>query len=214
MSRFFAFACGLVLVAAVVTGCGSGYQAAVRQESKQLLANGNPKIMRIETVRDLAGNKQIVATLEGHFKFPPANMPCERRCGQPPRYAWIMFSEPAGMTGFGGVDASTISAIANAHRAKRLFDIFPYTTMTGIRCVIPRGASGTVDGRCRTDIAGMHDHRPSSIMFHEGWGDFGHRRDGGWGPHQRGGGWIVALDPHGRVQSVRRFGDLPPQLWK
>jgi hypothetical protein len=69
MLRCFVLACGLLSSGALLAGCGGGNQAAVRQEAKQLLGDGNPKILRIETVRDVGGNRQVVATLQGRFKL-------------------------------------------------------------------------------------------------------------------------------------------------
>ncbi len=223
-------ALGLLLLAGATVGglfvlgpWGSGgNQAAVLQESKQVLGNGHPTILRIETVHDLGGNKLIVATLHGNFTFPPADggpilqggVPRARpQHNAPPTYVWLSFSTPGDMSGFQATSASQIAAITNAHGARPAFGIFPNSATTGILCAIPRGnSSATVPGHCNTTLLGSYAH-PAAIRFHEGWG-FGHRRDGGWSRSQRGGGWIVALDRNEQVRSIRRFGDLPPQLWK
>jgi nitrogen fixation/metabolism regulation signal transduction histidine kinase len=71
MLRPFVLAFALVLTGAVLAGCGGGIQKSVRQESKQLLRDGHPKILRIQTVRDVGGNRQAVATLEDISSLHP-----------------------------------------------------------------------------------------------------------------------------------------------
>ena len=218
----------VLLVAGAATGgvltlrpWGSGgNQAAVQQEAKQLLSNGHPKILRIETVRDLAGNPVVIATLHGHFTFPPAlGGPMLRPVAHarphhspPPTYVWLSFSRPEGMSGFQPTSASEITAIDNAHSARPVFSIFPNSATTAIQCAIPKGnSSGMFAGSCSTTPVGSFSH-PTEIRFHEAW-SFAPTSLGY--PHQkRDGGWIVSLDRNEQVQSIRQFGDLPPQLWK
>lgn len=217
MVRPAVLGCGLLVIAAVSAGCGGGYQAAVRQHARQFLGNGNPKILRIETVRDLGGNKEIVARLQGNFKLPPGNGPgCVGRCpsGPPPRYAWLSFGlgQASEMGGEAVTSASQLAAIDNAHRARPTFGIFPDFLDMAIQCAIPKGnSSGTFAGSCSTQFEMPFDH-PRSIRFHEAWAfaptSLGYRRQ------RADGGWIVSLDRSGHVRSIRRFGDLPPQLWK
>jgi hypothetical protein len=193
---------------------GGGYQAAVRQESKQVLSNGHPKILQIETVHDLGGNLLVIATLHGHFTFPPSDGPCGEQChhGSPPTYVWLSFSQPPGMYGFQPTTPSQIAAIDNAHSAKPTFSIFPNSATTAIRCAIPRGNSfGTIAGSCSTAVEGTF-HHVREIRFHEAWSFAPSPL--GYSHQKRDGGWIVALDRNEHVRSIRQFGDLPPQLWK
>jgi hypothetical protein len=222
MLRPCVLASALVLVAAASAGCGGGSQAAVRQEAKQLLGNGHPKILRIETVRDVGGNRQVVATLEGHFKPLLPSCGLVGRC--PPRrpspeisYYWMSFSVPKDMTGIQTTSASQIAAIDNARGAKPMFGIFPDFTNPAIRCAIPRGdSSGTIVGACitlfNTGTLGPRS-RVKSIEFRERW-PFIATRDGHWPHNEKTGGWIVTLDRNEHVQSIRTTGALPPQLWK
>ena len=220
MLRPCVLACALVLIAAASAGCGGGTQAAVRQETKQLLGNGHPKILRIDTVRDVGGNRQVVATVEGDFKFPQAHGcglvgPC--RPSPPIHYAWLSFSQPKDMTGIQTTSASQIAAIDNARSAKPMFSIFPAFTNPAIRCAIPRGhSSGTIAGACitlfSTGALGPRSH-VKSIEFRERW-PFVATRDGHWPHNEKTGGWIVTLDRNEHVQSIRTTGALPPQLWK
>jgi hypothetical protein len=195
-------------------GGGGGYPAAVQQEAKQVLRNGHPKILQIETVHDLGGNLLVIATLHGHFTFPSPNGPCGEPCQEAPSptYVWLSFSQPPGMSGFEATTPSQIAAIDNAHGARPTFSIFPNSATTAIRCAIPRGnSSGTIAGSCSTAVEGTFNH-VKEIRFHEAWSfapsPLGYKHQ------KRDGGWIVALDRHQKVQSIRRFGDLPPQLWK
>jgi hypothetical protein len=220
MLRRFVLACGLLSIGALLAGCGGGNQAAVQQEAKQLLGDGNPKILGIETVRDVGGNRQVVATLQGNFKLPSAlgcglAGPC--RPSPPIHYAWLSFSQPRGMTGIQTTSASQLAAIDNAKSAKPIFSIFPDFTNPAIRCTIPRGnASGTIAGGCIT-LFGTGSIGPNAhvrwIKFRERW-PFVKTRDGHWPRGEKTGGWIVTLDSNERVQSIRVFGDLPPQLRK
>ena len=218
MTRSLLVACVLVLGGVLLTGCGNGLQKETRQEAKQLLGDGHPKILRIETVRDVGGNRQVVATLEGHFKLAPPHGcglagPC--RPSRPVSYAWLSFSQPKGMTGIQTTSAAQIAAIDNARSAKSLFSIFPDFTTTAIRCAVPRGnSSGTIAGGCitlfNTGAIGADAH-VKSILFRERW-PFTQTRDGHWPRGSKVGGWIVSLDRTGHVQSIRVFGDRPPQL--
>lgn len=195
---------------------GGGYRGVIRQESKRMLHDGNPKIVRIETVHDLAGNPVVIATLHGHFTVPPANVPCAERCHHVPAptasFAWLSFSKPGDMSGFQTTTASQIAAIDTAHRTRPVFGIFPYSATTAIRCAIPRGTSSrTITGSCSTAVLGSFAH-PTAIRFHEAW--MFRPSNLGYEHQRRNGGWVVSLDRNGHVRSIRRIGDLPPQLWK
>jgi hypothetical protein len=214
----FVLACALVLTGAVLAGCGDSAQQAVRQEAKQLLGDGHPKILRIETVRDVGGNRLVVATLKGHFKALRLSCglgPC--RPSPPISYAWLSFSVPKDMSGIGTTSAAQLAAINNAKSAKSIFGIFPDFTHPAIRCAIPRGnSSGTIAGACitlfNTGTIGPRAH-VDSIKFRERW-PFVPTRDGHWPRNEKTGGWIVTLDANEHVQSIRVIGSLPPQLWK
>jgi hypothetical protein len=216
MRRAFALAAGLVLVGTVSAGCGGGVRQEVLREAKQSLGDGHPRILRIETVRDVGGNRLVVATLEGHFK--PASScglgPC--RPSPPISYAWLSFSVPKDMSGLGTTSAAQLAAISNARTAKPIFSIFPDFTQPAIRCAIPRGnSSGTIAGACITlfDAGAIGVRHVRSIEFRERW-PFVPTRDGHWPRNEKTGGWIVTLDRTEHVRSVRVTGALPPQLWK
>jgi hypothetical protein len=225
MLRSFVFACALVLTGVACAGCGGGVQKSVRQEAKQLLGDGHPKILRIESVRDVGGNREAVATLEGHFKLaPPPSCglvgPC--RPSPPISYAWLSFSlpNPKDMQGIQTTSAAQLAAINDARSAKSVLSIFPDFANFAIRCAIPRGnSSGTIAGACitlfNTGALGANAH-VRSIKFRERW-PFDPTRDartGHWAHTEKTGGWIVTLDQNEHVQSIRVTGALPPQLWK
>jgi hypothetical protein len=222
MRRRLALVCGLILVGGLSAGCGGGSQAAVRQEAKQLLGDGNPKILRIENVRDLAGNQLVIATLKGRFRFPLPNGPCSEQCRKalrtPRSHVWLSFlqSQPKEMYGFNPTTASEILAIDNAHSARKYFSVFPHSD-AAILCAIPRGhSSATVPGHCSTTLVGPSldgSSHVTAIRFHEAW-KFTPPPPLGFARQTRAGGWIVSLDRNEHVQSIRQFGDIPPQLWK
>ena len=218
MIRPLVLASALVLIGAVLAGCGSGVRREVLQESKQYLGDGHPKILRIETVHDVGGDRLVVATLEGHLKPIAVSCglgPC--RPSPPISYAWLSFSQPKDMSGFGTTSAAQLAAIANARGARSMFGIFPDFTNPAIRCAIPRGnSSGTIAGACITRFstgAIATDAHVESIEFRERW-PFVPTRDGHWPRYEKTGGWIVTLDQNERVRSIRVTGALPPQLWK
>ncbi len=108
-----------------------------------------------------------------------------------------------------GLTSSEVSAIARARQASARFRIFPDTPALYLRCAIPRG--GTVlppnrilKGTCST-VAEPSD-RVRRVAFIETWrmSPSGRRNKAGF---------VVTLDRHGRVKSIRVTGE-PPQLWK
>ena len=212
MGRLFGIACVLVLGGFVLAGCGSSLDKEVRQESKQLLGNGNPKILRIEKVENAGGTHLAVVTIRGHFT--PTGSCGLGPCRKPPRtsYAWLEFSlsDPKALSGFGITTASELAAINSAKRAKAVFSIFPDFTNPSIRCAIPRAnSSARIAGGCTT----LYDPHIRSVTFRERW-PFAKTRDGHWPQGSKVGGWVVILDRHNHVQSIQAYGDLPPQVWK
>src|SRR5262249_1400093 len=123
--------------------------------------------------------------------------------------------QPKGMTGIQTTSAAQIAAIDNARSARSVFGIFPDFTTTAIRCAVPRGnSSGTIAGGCVTlfNTGAVGANAPvKSIMFRGRW-PFGKTGDGHWPRGSKVGGWIVRLDRNGHVQSIRVFGDRPPQI--
>lgn len=183
---------------------GSGLDACehggtVHWESKRFLGNGKPEILRTETIRDLGGNPEVVDTVHGKFKLPPGwNVPGASTAS----YAWLDVGDQAG---FRLTTASQLAAISHAQRATALFSIFPDFTSPTILCAIPtRDSSQTIAGACSTTFIA-----PRTIRFQERWPVNVPAQT-----HPKRSGWIVALGRSGGVQSIRQFGDLPPQLAK
>lgn len=141
----------------MLAGCGGGVQKTVRAEAKQFLGDGNPEILRIETIRNTGGTREVVARVHGHFKLSHA---CMNPRGCPPHrpsapvtYAWLDFSasDPSALAGMQTTSATQLAAIDNARDANSELGIFPDFTSSAIRCDIPRGSSsGTVAGGCVT----------------------------------------------------------------
>ena len=223
MPRFLLLACVLVVGGGVLAGCGGGVQKTVREEAKQFLGDRNPQILRIETVRNTGGTREVVATVHGHFKLSHA---CMNPRGCPPHrpsppvtYAWLDFSasDPKALAGMQTTSATQLTAIDNARNANSALGIFPDSTSSAIRCDIPRGSSsGTVAGGCITLFnrgALGANARIRSIEFRERW-PLVATRDGHWPHGEKVGGWIVTLDGNERVRSIHVFGDMPLQLRK
>jgi hypothetical protein len=218
-TRCLGIACLLVLGGVLLAGCGSGLQKEAQQQAKEFFGNGHVKILRIEKVQDAGGTRLAVVTIEWHLK--PTGSCGLGPCRKPPRtsYAWLDFSlsDPKALRGYGMTTASQLAAINTAKSAKPVFSIFPDFTNPSIRCAIPRGnASGTITGGCLTLFdTGITDTNAHirSVKFRERW-PFAKTRDGHWPRGSKVGGWIVSFDRNSHVQSIRVFGDLPPQLWK
>ena len=207
MVRFFGTACALLMSGFVLAGCGGGVQNTARQEAKQLLGDGHPRLLRIKTVQDAGGTREAVVTMQGHFKPQCSFGPCRGFS-----YAWLDFSlsNPKDLQGFSATSASQLAAIDHAQSANPLFKIFPDFTNSAIRCAIPHGRSGkTIAGGCVTLSEATKGN--TRITFRERW-PFVKTRDGHWPRGSNAGGWIVILDRNQHVQSIRAFGDALPQL--
>jgi hypothetical protein len=184
-------------------------QTVAAQEAKQLLGDGHPKILRVETVQDVGGAREAVVTMQGHFKPQCSFGPCRTVS-----YVWLNFSlsNPKDLQGFLVTSASQLAAIDRAKSANPLFKIFPDFINPAIRCTIPRGHSGrTIAGGCVMNFEKTKG--VTRIKFRERW-PFVKTRSGNWPSYERSGGWIVTIGRNGRLQSIRVTGHLPPQLWK
>jgi hypothetical protein len=107
-----------------------------------------------------------------------------------------------------GLTASEVSAIARAGHASRWFRVFPDTPALYLRCAIPRGGtqlptSRSLTGTCSTVAAPSNHVR--RVAFVETFR---------LSPSSKldKAGWVVTLNRHGRVKSIRVTGQ-PPQLW-
>jgi hypothetical protein len=219
MLRALVVACALILCGSSEAGCGGlSLQRVARQDSKDLLGDPHPRVMRIETVRIVNGTREAVITLQGHFKIRTECLPLassQKQCHpfSHPRYAVLDFSlpNPKDSQGFWIPAHAQLTAITRARGARPLFSIFPDFMNFTVRCDIPRGgsSSGTIAGTCSTDTdSSNHAMR---VRFIERW-PRASRRDGSWPAYEKSGGWIVTLERSGRVRSIRVTGHLPPQL--
>src|SRR5437588_405595 len=60
------------LSASLAAGCGgASLQQVARQDSKQLLGDLHPQILRTETVRIVDGAREAVVLMRGHFTIVP-----------------------------------------------------------------------------------------------------------------------------------------------
>jgi hypothetical protein len=198
-------------VAAIAAGCGgSSLRSIAVQQSKQFLDEPSPKILSIETVRIENGDQHAIARLEGHFRFVPS---CpgpaaghKSHCGPFwTRYAVLELSPSSRQfAGYWGSSATEETEYAAARQAAPQLGIFPDFANLVVRCTIPGGWGGTIAGTCSTQPGRgkgqleLAEHWPLSRPA---------------GTRYRA-GWIVSFDPSGKIASVIRTGDLPPQLWK
>lgn len=214
MQRVFGlFAIGLG--ACLIAGCGGASLGQVaRQDSKELLGDPHPQVMRTETVRIVDGAREGVVQMRGHFTIIPncpfVAAPSKNRCHTlHPRYVVLTFSlpDPKSSQGYSTTSASQIAAIARARRVQPQFAVFPDFNSEVVRCAIPRGSppGGTIAGTCVTyALPYKHAMRVELIEHWPQSQPSGNRNKGGW---------IVTLGRDGRVRSVKVTG-RPPQLWK
>jgi hypothetical protein len=207
------FAIGLG--ACLVAGCGgASLQQVARQDSKELLGDPHPQILRTETVRIVDGAREAVVQMHGRFTIipncPMVVAPSKSRCHTlHPRYVVLTFGlpTPSSSQGYSTTSRSQMAAIARARDAQPELAIFPDFNAEVVRCAIPRGGppGGTIAGTCVTYVhPSKHAERVQFIEH--------------WPQSQRSGtrnkaGWIVTLSREGRVRSTSVMGQ-PPQLWK
>ena len=192
----------LVAVAALVTatalsGCGgASLDSIVRHDSEQTWGEPNPRILSVEHVQALSGSHETVVHLRGTFRFTCDAPGCHATTSH---YAVLEISDQA--TGYSGSSRETEAALAAARNASPTFAIFPDFEFTVIRCTIPGGWGGSIDGTCATGST------PSGVVFEEHW-----PLSAPAGSRYRA-RWFVGLDSSEHVTSVRFTGNRPPQLW-
>jgi hypothetical protein len=202
-----------VFALALCVGVAAGYggpslQAIAHNEAKYF---GNPQaaITHTETVR-IGRTRWAMIQMKGHRAFRVACLPLGAialggACH--PRYLVLgvkLANHEVGL--YWGLTASQVSAIARARQASQRFRIFPDVTNLYVRCAIPQGGlhTGALTGTCST--VAQPDNHVKRVKFVETW------KLRASGPLMTA-GWVVTLNPGGRVQSVRVTGQ-PPQLWK
>ncbi|HEY7422205.1 MAG TPA: hypothetical protein VH541_09350 [Gaiellaceae bacterium] len=201
------------LGACVIAGCGgASLQQVARQDSKELLGEPHPQILRAETVRIVDGEREAVVQMHGRFTIipncPAVLAPAKSRCHTlHPRFVVLTFSlpDPKSSQGFATTSSSQIAAISRARRARSQLAIFPDFNGEPVRCALPRSSasSGTIAGTCVTYALPSNHVRRVEFVEH-------------WPQSQPSGsrnkaGWIVTLSRDGRVRSVSVTG-RPPQL--
>jgi hypothetical protein len=207
------FAIGLG--ACLIAGCGgASLRQVAQQDSKELLGEPHPQVVRTETVRIVDGAREAVVQMHGHFTIipncPAVAAPAKSRCHTlHPRYVVLTFSlpNPKSSQGYSTTSASQIAAIARARRAQPQLAIFPDFTSEVVRCAIPRGSppGGAIAGTCVTYALPYRHVKRVEFIEH-------------WPQSQPSGsrnkaGWLVTFSRDGRVRSISVTGQ-PPQLWK
>lgn len=202
----------LFFCACVAAGCGGASLTKVaREDSKSLLGEPHPQILRAETVRIVDGEREAVVQMHGRFTIipdcPALAAPAKNRCHTlHPHYVVLSFSlpHPKSAQGYATTSSSQIAAIARARNAQPQLAIFPDFANEIVRCDIPSGGlpGGTIAGTCVTYAlpdrqVELVEHWPQS------------RPSGS----RNKAGWIVSLGGDGRVRSISVIGQ-PPQLWK
>jgi hypothetical protein len=207
------FAIGLG--ACLVAGCGgASLQQVARQDSKELLGDPHPQILRTETVRIVDGAREAVVQMHGHFTIVPhcpmVAPSSKSRCHTlHPRYVVLTFGLPTpnSSRGYWTTSRSQIAAIASARSAQQELALFPDFNGEVVRCAIPRAnlPGGAIDGTCVTYATPYEN--PTRVEFIEHWPQS--QRTG----TRSKASWIVTLGRDGHVRSTSVTGQ-PPQLWK
>jgi hypothetical protein len=209
-----------LLLCLVAAGCGAtGWQSSAAQLGR-IWGDPHPTIVRMESVQLATGTQAEVMQLRGHFSFRPScfavKFPGRHHR---PRCPGVVHLD----TVVGAVDAhdhklieagndntaAELAAFARARDARPMFRIFPEFSDPLVQCAIPGYGGRTITGTCTTRVArGSPKTGAVDVALVEHW------------PLTRSsnrpysGGWIVAVSRSGRILSVRRTGDLPPQLWR
>jgi hypothetical protein len=205
MLRALTVTAALVTAAGMAAGCGSADWQASADKIGRDWGDSHPTIVRQQSVRLLSGTDAVIMELRGHFKGTPSFGPVVHL-----------------NTVVGAVDAHNLSpiesgnentapelaAFARARDARPMFRIFPEFSSPLVQCSIPSFGGHTVKGTCTTRVEGRRTETgPIRVALLEHWPIDGDS----FRPYS--GGWIVTVAPSGRILSVRRTGDLPPQLW-
>lgn len=204
--RALAVACAVALVFVPASGAGSSLRTLARHYAGTFLGDPHPRVLRIRTVRVVNGDRVAVIQMRGHFTFISYG-PAPSSHGL---YAVMEIALPSrSLAGTWGSSAAEILAIRRARRASPLFRIFPDFLNERILCRIPRGGpvATSMGGTCSTGAVRQHG-RIKQIEFDERWPL--NKRSG----TRIESGWIVSLDRHGHVRSIRTTGQTPPQVWR
>lgn len=219
MTRVIAAAGALLAVAALAAGCGSaGWQASADQVGR-MWGDPHPTIVRLETVQLATGTEAELMQLHGRFLLPST-------CGGPLILVHRKHPKchsPSHLdTVVGAVNphnrqliqagndntAAQLSAFARARSARAMFGIFPGFSSPLAQCAIPGYGGKTITGTCTTRATRDSPKTGAiQVALIEHW-PLTHSAD-----RPYAGGWIVTVARSGRILSVRRTGDLPPQLW-
>jgi hypothetical protein len=175
--------------------------------------------VRTEYVEDLNGTREAVLVMHGHFKLrrecPIPGGTCPT--GDPTaRLLVVDLGLPTNrdsVMGFQTESPAQDAALTAAKNASPLFKIFNDFLNLAIGCSIPSGgaSSRAIAAACTTNYT--RTRRGTQITFRERW-PLLTLRNGHWPPGTKIGGWIVTIGSAGRVESIRKWGDTPPQLSK
>lgn len=214
-----AFAAGLLLsVAALAAGCGSAGLQASADQLGSTWGDPHPTIVRSEAVPLATGTEADVMQLHGHFRFSPSciggpvSRHGHRKCPGVVHLDTLVGAVNAHnhqLIEVGNDNtAAELEAFAQARDARPMFRIFPEFSDPLVQCRIPGYGGRTITGTCTTRVADGRRHGGAiAVALLEHWPLNGSKNR----PYS--GGWIVTITPSGHVVSIRRTGDLPPQLW-
>lgn len=206
----------VLAVAALAAGCGSaGWQASADQLGRTW-GDPHPTIVRLETEQLATGTQAEVMQLRGHFRLDgtcPSRKPGSPglKCPGVVHLDTVVGAVNAHDRKFieSGNDntAAELAAFARARTARPMFRIFPEFSDPLAQCAIPGFGGRTIAGTCTTRAYGARGGG-TEVALVEHWPLNGSKNR----PYS--GGWIVTVARSGRTISIRRTGDLPPQLWK
>ena len=199
-------------------------EKAARDYSKQWFGDAHPTITHVATVQLAYGARSEVIELAGHMTYHPICMgPTLGGSGCQTEHlrhllAAFDLADPKYPLGWESTSPAQLARIARARQARpelAIFPTFPNDGIEGVRCSIPRGTGGAVNGICLTqDEQGSIYRRPEDpplthprqVEFIELWplGPIHDRHEAVW---------IVTFNRRGDIASIRVTGH-PPQLQK
>lgn len=212
MRRALASAAVLIAAAGMAAGCGSASWQASADKVGGEWGDSHPTIVRQQAVRLAPGTEAEIMQLRGHFRLSPT---CgavlgQAKCPSVVHLDTVVLAVNARdhelIEAGNDNTAPELAAFARAREARPMFRIFPEFSSPLVQCAIPSFGGRTVRGTCRTGVA-RTTRGEIEVALLEHWPLDGQT----FRPYS--GGWIVTVARSGRIFSVRRTGDLPPQLW-
>lgn len=213
MTRVLAAVGALLVVAALVAGCGSSWQAGIARQYGSEWGDSHATIFSSETVQLTSGAKVDVLELRGHFRRLACS-PVFRRPGTKyrpcpvahPDLIQVALYEAEGhplLSAGNGDTRASLAVISHARAVRPVLKAFPDFSGLIVACTVPAPlVPHPIPGACSTQL------RPKRVVFAAAWPL---SRPSGT---RHVAGWVVRLGPDGRVLGVTLHRHGPSYAWR